>query len=136
VSPRSLVPRPRLPAEIETEDENKDETMKEIIQELLEVEKQARQIVADAETAASQRLAAARAEAQKLADQRRLEATEEAHRLVAQAVQQAKDQKQTRLDEARTHNRVAARIPDDPARQAIEIVCRAVMGSPDAAPRR
>jgi vacuolar-type H+-ATPase subunit H len=109
--------------------------MKAIIQELLEVERQARQIVADAEAAASARLAAARAEAAKLAEERRLRATEEAQQFVADAVQQAQAQKQGRLDETRARNRVAARLPDEPSRQGVETLCRVLVGSPDAAPR-
>ena len=103
--------------------------MKEIIQELLRVESQAKQVVADAE-------AEARAEAQEQAEHRRHRETEAAQRLGVEQVETARAQKQARLEEARVANRAAARIPDELAREAIETVCRAVMGAPDATPRR
>jgi len=103
--------------------------MKEIIQELLRVENDAKRIVADAEAAARQALADARAQAQQRAEETRRRAAEDAQRLATDLADQARAQKQARLDETRSANRAAAIIPEPLAREAVDTICRAILGA-------
>ena len=100
--------------------------MKEIIEELLRVEDEAKKVVPDSAEAARQSLAEARAAGQRLAEEKRLAAAEQAHQLYTQLVDQARAGKQARLEEARVSNRAAAAVPEAPARRAVELICRAV----------
>ncbi|NQT50829.1 hypothetical protein HQ576_02195 [bacterium] len=104
--------------------------MKEIIQELLGVEKQARQIVAGADEAARHRVAEARTQAHQLGEQRRQQAAAEAQALVDELVGKARADRQARLDEARARSRQHAQAPAPLVQQAIDAVCRALAGGP------
>ena len=101
--------------------------MKEVIQELLEVEKRAKAIVADAEERARQLLVEARQQAERQAEEIRKNATEEAHRLVAHARQQALAEKTRRLEAARKTARESAVLSQEAAEAAIETIRRALL---------
>ena len=102
--------------------------MKKIIQQLLEVESEAKSIVAEAEKQARRDIADARRKAQDLLEAKRQLAAEQAQRLVHDQVAQAKADKQARLDEASARNRATAHIPDERANEAVEMIFQAVTG--------
>jgi len=109
--------------------------MKAVLEELLRTEAEAKEIVREAEAEARHRVANARAEAQQRADAIRGRAADETQKVVDDEVNQARDTRAQRLAEARTANQEAARIPDAVAQQAIESICRALMGKVDDAQR-
>jgi vacuolar-type H+-ATPase subunit H len=109
--------------------------MKEILQELLRVEAQAKQVVADAEAEARKVVADAAAQGQKQVAQAHLGAVEEAQRLVAQRAAEARAQKQAQLEAGRPARLAAAAVPAPVAADAVDLVCRAVMGIGNAVSR-
>ena len=102
--------------------------MKEIIQQLLEVEREAKGIVAAAEKAARRTLADARREAQDLLEAKRQLADDEAQRRVDEQVAQARADKAARLADAKARTRATVAIPAPPAAEAIDLIVRAVTG--------
>lgn len=102
--------------------------MKKIIQQLLEVEGEAKRIVAEAEKQTRRAIADARRKAQDLLEQKRQLAAEEAQRLVHDQVDRATADKQARLDEASARHRATVHIPDERAAEAVETIFRAVTG--------
>jgi len=107
--------------------------MKEIIQELLRVEGQAKAVVAEAEEAARQTVADARAKAQELAEERRRSTAQDVQHLVAERTEQARAEKRSRLDEALADSHTQAHIPDPLAAEAVESICAALTGDPGEA---
>lgn len=100
--------------------------MKEIIQQLLEVESEAKRVVAAAEKAARRTIADARRQAQDLLEQKRQLAADEAQRLVDDQTAQARADKAARLADAKARARATVAIPGPLAAEAIDLIVRAV----------
>jgi len=103
--------------------------MKEIIQELLRVETEAKKAVADAEDDARRIVADARSQAQSLLDARRQKAADDAQRLVGDRLGQARAEKQTRLEQAKAANHSAVCVTEQSAREAVDLIVRAATGT-------
>ena len=102
--------------------------MKEVLERMLAVEEQAKQIVADAELRARRTVEHAQAEARRIVDEARQRALADANALQAQRVDAARQERDQRLREGTQANEKQRQVDPDRRRQAVQHVLKAVLG--------
>jgi V/A-type H+-transporting ATPase subunit G/H len=101
----------------------------DVLGKLLEVEKDARRIIAESESEAEQILADARAEAGRIVAEAREEGRHRAAEFLATHQQELERKKQARLDQERSHLPDVDSLPPEALQEAVQVIVRAVAHS-------
>jgi vacuolar-type H+-ATPase subunit H len=98
----------------------------DVLSKLLEVEKEARRIIADADADADSILEEARSEAARIVAEARREGREQADALVAEHQQELARRKQERLERERAQLPNVEELPPQALQDAVEVIIQAV----------
>lgn len=104
--------------------------MRDVIQRMLEAEAEAKRLTEQAEAEAERLRAEARRQVQDLMEQVRRQTRADVDRIIAAALEQAQQEKQTRLAQADAAMDSEVRIDESMRRSAVEAIVRAVCGNP------
>jgi len=102
--------------------------MRDVIQEMLKAEAEAKRIVAEAETEAERIRTEARRQAQQLLDQSRAEARAEADRIADGASRRSEDERQAAIARAAETIEAGLRMDEQLRTRAVEGIGRCVCG--------
>lgn len=102
--------------------------MKDLIAKVLEIEEQARSIVAEAEKAGGKLTGAARTTAREILDAARAEAVAKSRQFAKDKIDEARAERERRLEEANAKSISLAEIAPEARQKAVEMVVAAVIG--------